>query len=295
MTTLVQTLFNGLALGSVYALISLGFTLVHKASDAVNFAHGSLLLLGGYLVAVLHTSLGFPGALVVAAAATALAAVTVGQLLRAARAQGAAVPTILTIGVDILLFTELARRIGTDVLNLGDPWGARVASFAGVTVAQARVASLVAAVLLVAAFLAAFRWTRWGLAMRVNASDREAAALMGARGERLRASAWALAGLLAAVAAVFLTAFPTPGLDRTTGQVALKAFPAAVVGGLGSVGGALVGSLLVGLAEAFSAGYQDQLSPLGSGLSDVAPYLVMVLVLIARPQGLLGAKESSRV
>lgn len=295
MNTLVQTLFNGLALGSVYALISLGFTLVHKASDAVNFAHGSLLLGGGYLVAVLHKPLGFTGALAVAVIVTALAAVTVGQLLRAARAQGAAVPTILTIGVDILLFTELARRIGTDVLTLGDPWGARVAHFAGVTVAQARIASLLVALALVGAFLAALRWTRWGLAMRISASDREAAALMGVQGERLRASAWALGGVMAAVAAVFLTAFPTPGLDRTTGQIALKAFPAAVVGGLGSVGGALAGSLLVGLAEAGSAGYQQQLGALGAGLPDVAPYLVMVLVLLVRPQGLFGAKETSRV
>ena len=295
MTTLMQTLFNGLALGSVYALISLGFSLVHKASGAVNFAHGSLLLLGGYLVAVLHGPLGFAGALAVAAAGTALAAVLEGLLLRGARGESPAVPTIMTIGIDILLFTELARRIGADVLDLGDPWGARTVRLAGVTVPQARAASLLAAVVLVAAFLAAFRWSRWGLAMRVSSSDREAAALMGVRGGRQRAGAWALAGVLAAVAAVFLTAFPTPGLSSTTGQVALKAFPAAVVGGLGSVGGALAGSLLVGVAEAASAGYQQQLSALGSGLSDVAPYLVMVLVLVARPQGLLGSKETSRV
>ncbi|GAA5020224.1 hypothetical protein GCM10025734_74260 [Kitasatospora paranensis] len=88
--------------------------------------------------------------------------------------------------------------------------GARVASFAGITVAQARIASLLVTLLLVGAFLAAFRWTRWGLAMRASALDQEAAELMGVRGERLRMSAWALAGSLAAVAAVFLAAFPSP-------------------------------------------------------------------------------------
>ncbi|GAA2120832.1 branched-chain amino acid ABC transporter permease [Kitasatospora saccharophila] len=295
MSTLVQTLFNGLALGSVYALIALGFTLVHKASGAVNFAHGSLLLLGGYLVAELHSVLGFVGAVAAGAAGAAAAAMLEALVLRRVRHSGVAVPTILTIGVDVLLFTELARRIGGEVLGTGDPWGAKVASFAGITVAQARLASLLVALCLVAAFLAAFRWTRWGLAMRASALDQEAAALMGVRGERLRLGAWALAGCLATVAAVFLTAFPSPGLDRTTGQIALAAFPAAVVGGLGSVAGALLGSLVIGLAQAAAAGYQQQVSALGNGVADIAPYAVMVLVLMVRPQGLLGSKELTRV
>ncbi|MEU2509376.1 branched-chain amino acid ABC transporter permease [Streptomyces sp. NPDC007863] len=296
MNTLVQTVFNGMALGSVYALVALGFCLVFKVSGAVNFAHGSLLLLGGYLVAVLHEPLGFVGALAVAAlGAAAAAALEALVLRRVARANGPAVPTILTIGVDILLLTELARRIGGDVLGTGDPWGADVLTVGGVTVAQARVYSLLAAALLVGTFLAAFRWTGWGLSMRAYSSDAEAAALMGVRGDRLRMSAWLLAGALAAVAAVFLAAFPGTGIDRTTGQIALAAFPAAVLGGLGSVGGALLGSLLVGMAEALATGYQQQLSGLGSGLAEVVPYAVMVLVLIVRPQGLLGAKESSRV
>ncbi len=129
MNTLVQTLFNGMALGSVYALVALGFCLVFKASGAVNFAHGSLLLLGGYLVAVLHEPLGFAGALAVAALGTAVAAALEALVLRrVAKANGPAVPTILTIGIDILLLTELARRIGGDVLGTGDPWGADACS-----------------------------------------------------------------------------------------------------------------------------------------------------------------------
>ncbi|WP_338692785.1 branched-chain amino acid ABC transporter permease [Streptomyces sp. Q6] len=295
MNTLLQTGFDGLALGSVYALIALGFNLVHKASHVVNFAHGSLLLLGGYLVTVLHASLGFVAAVAVAAAGTGAAAMLEALLLRRMRRSGPAVPTILTIGVDILLLTELARRIGGDVLRSGDPWGAAVVSFGGITVPQSRIACLVVALLLVGVFVAAFRWSRWGLAMRAMSLDEEAAALMGVRGGRLRLSAWALAGLMATVAAVFLTAFPTPGLDRTTGHIALAAFPAAVLGGLGSVGGALLGSLVVGMAEAAAVGYQQHLDLLGGGLGDIVPYLVMVLVLMARPQGLLGSKERTRV
>lgn len=295
MTTLVQTLFNGLALGSVYALVALGFCLVHKASGAVNFAHGSLLLLGGYLVAVSHERLGFALAIVVALVGTAAVAMVEALILRRLRDSGSAVPTILTIGIDILLLTELTRRIGDQVMSTGDPWGATVVTFGGVTAAEARVYSLITAVLLVGVFLAVFRWSRWGLSMRASSLDPEAAALMGVRSGRMRMSAWALAGAMAVVAAVFLAAFPAPGIDRTTSQIALKAFPAAVLGGLGSVGGALVGSLVVGMAEALATGYQQQLSSLGHGLADLAPYLVMVLVLVVRPQGLLGTKESSRV
>lgn len=295
MSTLLQILFNGLALGSVYALIALGFSLVHKASNVVNFAHGSLLLLGGYLVTVLHETLGFVGAVAVAALGTAAAAMLEALVLRRLRQSGSAVPTILTIGVDILLLTELARRIGGDVLRSGDPWGADVVNLAGITVPETRIACLVVTLALVGTFFATFRWSRWGLAMRALSLDEEAAALMGVRGSRLRMSAWALAGLMATIAAVFLAAFPTPGLDRTTGHIALAAFPAAVIGGLGSVGGALLGSLVVGFAEAAAVGYQQHLDLLGGGLADIVPYLVMILVLVARPQGMLGSKELTRV
>ncbi|MGW8762932.1 branched-chain amino acid ABC transporter permease [Streptomyces sp. NPDC055815] len=295
MTTLAETVFNGLALGSVYALVTLGFVVIFRASGAMNFAHGSLLLFGGYLVARLHTPLGFAGAMAVALACTAGVAVLQALLLRGTRTSAPATLAILTIGVDVLLSTELSRRIGSDVLDLGDPWGAEVTKVLGVTVPDARIASLAVAVVLIGAFLLAFRYTSWGLSMRASTADREAAALMGIRPGRLQISAWCLAGALAVVAALFLVAFPTPGLDRATGHVALKAFPAAILGGMDSVGGALAGSLLIGLTEAFASGYQSELSFLGEGLSGVAPYAVLVLVLLIRPHGLFGSKELTRV
>lgn len=114
---------------------------------------------------------------------------------------------------------------------------------------------------------------------------------MGVHLGRVRAGAWCLAGALAALAAVFLAAFPAPGLERTTGQIALNAFPAAILGGLASPTGALAGSLVIGLTEALVVGYQSELHVLGDGFGDVAPYAVMLLVLLVRPNGLFGAKE----
>ena len=298
MTGFLDNVLNGLALGSVYALVALGFVIIFKASGVINFAHGSLLLLGGYLTAVLHEALGFAGALAVAVLATAAVAGLMDRFLLQAGEQdpqAAHVQTIVTIGVDIVLLTDLSRRIGGDLLTLGDPWGDSVSGLGPITVADSRLAAIVVSAVVIGAVFALFRYTNWGLALRASAEDMEAAALMGVRLVRMRTLAWCLAGGLAALAAVFLAAFPAPGLERTTGQIALKAFPAAILGGMASPPGALAGSLLIGLTEALVAGYQSELHVLGEGFGDVAPYAVMVLVLLVRPNGLFGAKGAARV
>ena len=156
------------------------------------------------------------------------------------------------------------------------------------------IAILVAGVL-IALFFLAFKYSNWGVAMRASAEDGEAAALMGIRQGRVSAVAWTVAGALAAVAAVFLVGPPTPGVSPAVYTVALAAFPAAILGGLDSTGGALVGGLLIGLAESLAAGYQDQLLFLGRGFSAVVPYIVMIVVLLVRPSGLFGTRELTRV
>ncbi|MFJ2967842.1 branched-chain amino acid ABC transporter permease [Streptomyces collinus] len=298
MTSLLDNVFNGLALGAVYALVALGFVIIFKASGVMNFAHGSLLLLGGYLTAVLHDDLGFAGALAVSVLVTAAVAGAMDRFLLQAGGPDphtAHVQTIVTIGVDILILTDLSRRIGGDLLSLGDPWGDSVSGLGPVTVADSRIAAIVVSAVVIAGVFALFRYTSWGLSLRAAAEDVEAASLMGVRLVRVRMLAWCLAGALAALAAVFLAAFPAPGLERTTGQIALKAFPAAILGGMASPPGALAGSLLIGMTEALVAGYQSELHVLGEGFGDVAPYAVMVMVLLVRPTGLFGGKAAVRV
>ncbi|MFF3215662.1 branched-chain amino acid ABC transporter permease [Streptomyces sp. NPDC002886] len=296
MTTFLELLLGGLSMGSVYALIALGFVVIFKATEVVNFAHASLLLAGGYVTATLHEELGFWGALLAGAlSAAAVGAAIEFLVMRRYRGQDQSVLAIVTIGVDILLITDLTRRLGTDVLSLGDPWGDRVIHLGAVTVPQTRIAAILAAGLLITVFLLVFRHTSWGVAMRAAAEQPETAALMGVRLGRVSLAAWAVAGALAAVAALFLTVFPTPGLERATSLAALKAFPAAILGGLDSTSGALAGGLIVGVTEALATGYQGQLTFLGRGIGDLAPYLVMVAVLLIRPAGLLGTKELARV
>lgn len=297
MNQFVTLLANGVSLGCIDALIALGFVIVFKATRVVNFAHGSLVLLGAYVVGRAHGGLGFAAAVLLALAVTALVAALVGAvLLRPVRLADPGTLAIVTLGVDIVLATDLTRRIGTDLLTTGDPWGAKVVTVGAVHIPQTRVAAAAVAVVLVAAFLSVLRFTGWGVALRAAAERQETASLMGIRPGRVAAAAWLLAGGLAATAGLFFTAFPSPGISGSVGQAALgAAVPAAVLGGLDSTTGALVGGLAVGLTATFVAGYQDQLSFLGRGFGGVAPYLVMLLVLLVRPAGLFGSKETTRV
>ncbi|MGY1651065.1 branched-chain amino acid ABC transporter permease [Geodermatophilus sp. SYSU D01119] len=296
MTQFLSLLLNGISLGAIYALIALGFVIIFKASEVVSFTHGSLLLLGAYSIARLSEPLGFLPAVLVGVLITAFAAFLVERLI-INRLRGAPVISlaIVTIGVDIILLTELIRQIGPDILNVPHPWGGDSVRIGGVGISENRLIAMGVAGVLIVAFFVAFKYSSWGVAMRASAEDGEAAALMGIRQGRVSALAWIVAGVLAAVAALFLVGAPTPGVSAAAYTVALRAFPAAILGGLDSTGGALVGGLLIGITEAMAAGYQEQLSFLGRGFGEVAPYVVMIIVLLVRPSGLFGTKELTRV
>lgn len=296
MNQFVTLLIGGLFLGAIYSLVALGFVTIFRATGVINFAQGSMLLLGAYVIGRTHDSLGFPLAvalgIVVAAAAAALVDIV---LIRRVRSADLGTLAILTLGVDILLLTELTRRIGTDVISIGAPWGNGVVEVAGIRVATSRVIAGGVALALVTALAAAFKFTDWGVAMRSAAEDGETASLMGIRLNRTAAAAWALAGALAAVGGLFLTSFPAAGVTGTAGLVALAAIPAVVLGGFDSPAGAVVGGLLIGIVSVLTAGYQEELSFLGRGLGAVAPFAVMLLVLLVRPSGLFGTREITRV
>jgi branched-chain amino acid transport system permease protein len=296
MNQFVTLLVGGLFLGAIYALVALGFVTIFRATGVINFAQGSLLLLGAYVIGRLDGPIGFWPAVIAGIAAAALVALLIDVLLiRRVRAADLGTLAILTLGVDILLLTELTREIGTDVINLGAPWGADVVEVAGIRVAESRVIAGAVALVLVAALAAAVKLTDWGVAMRSAAEDGETASLMGIRLNRVAAGAWALAGALAAIGGVFLTSFPAAGVTGGVGLVALAAIPAVVLGGFDSPGGAVIGGLVIGVVSVLCSGYQDELSFLGRGIGTVAPYVVMLLVLLVRPSGLFGSRELTRV
>ena len=298
MSQFFELLVSGLMLGCIYGLLAMGFVIVFKATNVVNFAHASVVMLGAFLVAKWHHSLGFFGAIGVAAVVCAVAAAALDLVfvrpLRK-RARGVDALAIMTIALNILLGTELVRAVGNDLLPSGAPWGANTTTIFGAAIPQARIAAAIVALALMGVFYLVFTRSNWGVAMRSAAADPEAAALMGIRLGRVAASAWAVAGALAAIGGAFFVSFPAGGVSNATGLLALSAIPVAVLGGLDSTVGAVVGGLLIGVAQTMAAGYQDQISFLGRGLSGVIPYAVLFVILLWRPSGLFGTRELSRV
>jgi branched-chain amino acid transport system permease protein len=291
-------LISGLAQGCIYALLAMGFVIVFKATSVVNFAHASIVMLGAYLVARWHDPLGFAGAVAASAVVCAGASAALDVVfVRPLRKRGGDIDTlaILTIALNILLATALSRKVGSDLLPSGAPWGSDSTEILGAVVPQARIAAAVVALTLMGAFYLAFTRSEWGIAMRATAEDPEAAALMGLKLSRVALSAWVVAGILAAIGGAFFISFPSSGVSNATGLLALSAVPVAVLGGLDSPFGALVGGLIIGVAQTLASGYQDELAFLGRGLSGVVPYVVLFAVLLWRPTGLFGTREIHRV
>ncbi|MCW5253521.1 MULTISPECIES: branched-chain amino acid ABC transporter permease [unclassified Streptomyces] len=299
MNFFMSLLISGISVGALYALVALGIVIVYKASSVVNFSQVSFLMLGTYVVASAYTTYDLPfwAALLLGAVFTVLLGLVVERLLirRFTRTNSVVAASIMTIGLDTAIATEVQRRIGASILPPGDPWGDSLVTVAGITVPQVRVVALVLSLLFLGLFQLWLQRSDFGIAMRATAERPDTAALMGIRLSWVAATAWGLAGLLAVLAGVFLVAFPSPGLDGGVTHLALRALPAAIIGGLRATSGAIVGGVIVGVTESMVLGYHDQLSFLGQGLETVAPYVVMLLVLLWRPNGLFGAKELSRV
>jgi branched-chain amino acid transport system permease protein len=295
MTAFFQLLFQGLALGCVYALIALGFTVVYRASKVINFAQGSMSLVGAYLVSVLATGLNLPFALAVIAAIALLAAGGAAfqmTVLRRMLGQPVFVLVMITIGLSIVINSAIPAIFGGNARILGDPWGASAVNVGGVTFNWVRIWTVLCTGLILVLYFAFDRFSRYGLAMRATAADEEAAMAVGVPVRRVYALTWAIAGGVAAVAGLFLAGFPS-SVNPSLGDVALRAFPAIILGGLDSPPGAVVGGITIGMVEVMASGYAP--GWLGSNFAGVAPYVVMILVLLSKPYGLFGTPPVERI
>lgn len=294
MSDLIFYVVNGLSLGVLYGMIALGFVIIHKASGVLNFAHGAFVLIGVYVVARL-AFINFPLAVVAGIVTIVLLALAVERFLVRTMAGRAALSiTIMTIGLDIVLLAFARSEINTQIVPLGDPWGGEMVSLLGVSIPLARLVALGVGVVIAIAFFIWQKYSSWGTAFRAATERRDIAVLMGIDPNRLAAVSWALAGAFAVIAGVFLVTFPTPGVSLDLGTIALTAFPAAVIGGINSPHGAIIGGLLVGVLQLLAQGYQQYLSFLGNGFHEVLTYVLMIIVLLVRPNGLFGHKEVKR-
>ncbi|MFG2000531.1 branched-chain amino acid ABC transporter permease [Spirillospora sp. NPDC048911] len=296
MTRQLELLVNGVSLGLLYALITLGFVIVFKATRVVNFAHASFLLLGVYVVAATQPKIGFAAAALLGLGVAGALGLATERLLtsRIDRHDHHAM-ALATIGLNVVLTAELTRRLEERVLPLGAPWDGHVVDVGPLSLPLTVVITVVAVPVLIGGLTALLTFTGWGLAMRASIADAEGAALVGIRLRRVSATAWLMAGLLATIAGIGLASFPSPGVSVSLETVAITAFPAAIIGGFDSLGGAIAGGLIVGVVQVLVNGHQGSLDFLGLGVGDVVAYLVMIVVLLWRPSGLFGSKEFSRV
>ena len=315
-----QTLMKALALGSTYAIIALGFVLIFKGTQVVNFAQGSLAVSGALFLSFLAADdhipfttinnplndvggpawIGWALSVVVALFFAALLGLVLERLtIRPMVGQPLFSVAVITLGLEIALRTFNNDTAEVQFRNIGAPWG----TLEGFNVGEAFInwgfiaAIVTAAVCFVAVYF--FYRSRLGIAMRAVAFDQEAAMAQGINVGRVFAIAWAAGAVLAAIGGIFATQPPvkqTGAIDPEVATIAFRALPAVILGGLDSASGALLGGIIIGLCEIFAgqyaAGLQDTIGP---GYPLIIPYVVMIIGLIIRPYGLFGTPEIRRV
>ena len=287
---LPQVLFSGLALGSIYGLVALGFALVFKATDVLNFAQGMFVVVGAYLAVTATTLLHLPFAaaiLFLLAVSAIVGAVIQGVLIRPLTGRPVLAIIMVTIALSIVLRAAIEIAYGPQprVLETPMPTGALV--LGGVRMSQLHLIAAGVSWACLAGFALFFRYTSFGLQMRATANGHEAALVSGINVERVNRVAWAIGSMLAAVGGLFLGQLQLASTDLEA--AGLLALPAVVIGGLQSIPGAIVGGLLVGVIEQMSSSY---VSPRAS---DVFVYVLLLVVLMVRPWGLFGQRELGRV
>ncbi|MBI2461805.1 MAG: branched-chain amino acid ABC transporter permease [Candidatus Rokubacteria bacterium] len=289
---------NGLLVGTLYSLIALGFVLIYKATDAINFAQGELVMIAGFFVAALIQLYRVPLAATVAIAVLAMMLLGFGierVMLRPLIGRPVIAVIMATIGLAAILkgTGPLVWGAETKNLPLPIPEAPFLVNVLDVVVLVSPIQLVAAGVSL--AFLAVFGYiflrSRMGIAMRAVADSQQVAMAMGINVERYFALAWAMAGIVSALGGIIWGNLL--GVDVHLALVGLKVFPVVILGGLDSIPGAVVGGLIVGVVEGVAAGYIDPY--VGGGTKDFVPYLLMILALMVRPYGIFGKEIIERV
>lgn len=303
MTQFLEVVLRGLGSGSIYALLALGFVIIYKSTGVISFAQPAMMLTGATITSYVGPALGvmlFTGfsffmSMAVAALLTAVLALVIERgAIRPMVGRPAFVVAIITIGIDIVVRVVTSGFIGLGARNIPNPWGLERVELAGLRVQERHLVSLATLAIVVAVLFWFYRYTRYGLAMRAAAFDQEAALTQGVSVGSVFALSWAMAGALAAVAGSLLAI--STGVDRQIWIVALVALPAIILGGLDSLEGAVVGGLAIGVVESLVGTYQRDYAPwLGDNFAVVSPYVLMLLVLLAKPYGIFGTPEVRRV
>ncbi len=288
----IQLVISGIAQGCIYGLIALGFVLIYKATETVSFVQGDLMMLGAFCGLALMTLLGFPFGLAVLSSIVAmgLAGVALERVvIRPILGQPAFSIVMLTIGIGYVLrgLITMVPVIGTDTHVLPVPYKDQIWTLGTLVLNVEQVVVIAGTALLCALLFAVFKYSKVGIAMQASSQNQLAAYYMGIPVKTLNGLVWGLAAAVAAIAGLLLS--PITFVHANMGFVGLKAFPAAVVGGFGSLPGAIVGGLVIGLVESLAGFYAAE------GWKDIAPYVVVLVMLWVKPSGIFGETLRKKV
>jgi branched-chain amino acid transport system permease protein len=306
METFLQQIINGLVLGSIYALVALGYTMVYGILGLINFAHGDICMIGALTaltVAQVLSAAGVPAPLTLAAALAAalIVCIALGVSIervayRPLRRAPRLAPLITAIGVSILLQYSAALVWGKQYLSMPEIVKPSAISLGGAQLTDLQAFVFLLACALMAGLLWFIKASRMGRAMRATEQNPEVAGLMGVDTNRVISFTFLLGSAIGAVAGLMVVLYYGLGHYFMGFMLGLKAFTAAVLGGIGNVAGAMLGGLLLGLIESLASGYIGDLTGgvFGSNYRDVFAFFVLVLVLVFRPSGLMGRREAER-
>jgi branched-chain amino acid transport system permease protein len=306
MDIFLQQLINGIVLGSIYALVALGYTMVYGILGLINFAHGEVVMIGAMVaLTLIHALAGsaIPGPLIVALGLAAAIPVcmalgfTIERLAyRPLRRAPRLAPLITAIGVSIVLQNAAMLIWGRQYISFPGLLPTRPHFIAGAAMSDLQIFIVILAALTMASLLFLVQRTKLGRAMRATAQNPEVAGLMGVNINTVISFTFIIGSALAAVAGVMVSAYYGLAHYFMGFSLGLKAFTAAVLGGIGNLAGAMVGGLALGIIESLGAGYMGALTGgfLGSHYQDVVAFFVLILVLVFRPSGLLGERVAER-
>ena len=290
MDTFIHLTISGLTNGLILALAALGFVLIYKASDVINFAQGEFLLVGAYFIYAFIVQFGFPWPL--SLAFTLLLAVILGVLVERLVLRpliGEPIISIImaTIGLSSLLRAFVSMIWGNVPRSMPPFIPSQPVRLGPATVTADRLWAVAIAVVILALFTVFFRFYKEGIAMRAVADDQQAAMSMGVSVSRIFAWAWSISAVVAAIAGALLANIV--GVGPELASFGLHVFPVVILGGLDSIPGALLGGLIIGLIESYVGGY------IGLGLHQVIAFVILVFILMVKPYGLFGQERIERV
>lgn len=295
MDFLLQLVINGLVVGSIYALVALGFVIIYKSTSVVNFAQGEFLLLGAYVSLALLTRYHVPfyaTVLLTLAFAAVLGLAIERLILRPMIGEPVVSVIMVTLGLSSILRAVVQGIWGTDTRPFPEIFPSAPVMIGPVPVSRAYAWSVGCVLVLLVAFSLFFKRSRFGVAMRATAFSQQVALSMGIPVRHMFALAWAIAAVVSAIGGILLGAVRT-GVDQSLALIGLKVLPVVILGGLDSILGAIVGGLLIGVLENLAGGYLDPV--FGGGVKEVAPFVILVAILMVKPYGLFGKVRIERV